>query len=201
MNKVSKFLAPVAMAAAALWAPNASAGLVFNGTYQSAVSPPTNTTYIGTYVSTNYDAALFNHSMTASGSFTDTWVFDFNPIGSATTNANFTPPNTISNFTVKLFNATASCSTVGAACASYSQGSLIATGIPGTSSSDIGFIGLGAGFYSIQVTGTVGVLALGASSLYSGQLATSPIPEPASLALVGVALLGLALSGKKRKSV
>ena len=191
MNKVSKFLAPVAMAAAALWAPNASAAFVFNGLYSAG-----STTYIGSYLSTNSDNGAFIHNLSATGAFTDTWVFDFNPIGSATTNANFVPTSNISGFTVQLYNATATCTTLGAACTSYSQGSLIATGIPGIASSNIGFTGLGAGFYGIVVTGTVGTLPVA----YSGQLATSPIPEPASLALVGVALLGLALSGKKRKS-
>ena len=197
MNKVSKLLASVAMAAAALWAPNASANFIFNGIYTTELLPPTNTTYIGQYLSTNKDHGAFVHDLEATGTFTDTWVFDFSPIGSASTNANFDPTAFISGFTVQLYNAAATCTTSGAACSSYTQGPLIATGIPVPGGSNIDFTALAAGFYGIVVTGDVSDLPV----TYSGQMHTSPIPEPASLALVGVALLGLALSGKKRKSV
>lgn len=196
MNKVSKFLAPVAMAAAVLWAPNASAGSIYFGGYAGTG------TYIGSYDAAASDFGQFGNSFTTTNAgFTDTWVFKFSPIGSATTNANFLPVGWIAGFQVDLWNAVASpatvCPTLGAVCTTFALGSHIVTGVPGTASSNIGFTGLSAGWYAITVAGSVGT----APASYTGQLQVSPVPEPASLALVGAALVGLAFSTRKRKSV
>ena len=194
MNKVSKFLAPVALAAAALWAPNASAAQIYFGGYAGTG------TYIGSYDAAAQDYGNFGHGFATTGGFTDTWVFKFSPIGSATTNANFLPTDRITGFQVDLWNAVASpatvCPTLGAVCTTFALGSHIVTGVPGLASSNIGFTGLSAGWYAITVAGSVGT----APASYTGQLQVSPVPEPASLALVGAALVGLALSTRKRKS-
>jgi hypothetical protein len=201
VKHTSKFLAAAA-AVAALCSSQAQAAIIFNGSYNNANS----NAYIGTYVSTNNDSGLFSNGLLPVGAFTNTWVFNFTPGGSATMNANFVPgfpnPNSISGFQVALYSATAAggctantVSTPGL-CTGLTLGSLIASGINSGNSSSIGFTPLVTGLYAIVVTGTV----VSTPTLYSGQLTTTPVPEPTTLALVGVALCGLGASLRKRKS-
>ena len=51
-----------------------------------------------------------------------------------------------------------------------------------------------------MVTGTALIAQPGGNS-YGGSIAVNPLPEPGSLALVGVAMLGAAASLRKRKSI
>ncbi len=199
-----KFSTKAIAAAAAVIAlcSQANAAIIFNGSYNNANT----NAYIGSYVSTQNDSGLFANGLLPVGAFTNTWVFNFTPGGSATMNANFVPgfPNTnsINNFNVALYSATAAggctantVSTPGL-CTGLTLGSLIASGLNSGNSSSIGFTPLVTGLYAIVVTGTV----VTTPTLYSGQLTTTPVPEPTSLALVGVALCGLGATLRKRKS-
>ncbi len=199
-----KFSTKAIAAAAAVIAlcSQANAAIVFNGSYINANS----NAYIGTYVSTQNDSGLFSNGLLPTGAFTNTWVFNFTPGGSATMNANFIPgfPNTnsINNFNVSLYSATAAggctantVSTPGL-CTGLTIGSLVAAGLNSGNSSSIGFTPMVSGLYAIVVTGNV----VSTPTLYSGQLTTSPVPEPTSLALVGVALCGLGATLRKRQS-
>ncbi len=194
MKNLYKFLAPVAMAAAAFAAPHASAGLVYTG-------PAEGNVFIGSYNPNTSDFGIFFHDFSANGAFEDRLVFNFAPNGSATTNVNFNPDNFISGFTAQLYSvASDNCSgALGSVCGSVSLGSLIATGTPGMSSSNIPFTPMMAGRYALVVTGTVNQNPVQWSGQLNTRAAPTQVPEPASLALVGIALLGAAGALAKRK--
>ena len=199
-----KQLAKIAAAAAfVVLGSQAQAAMIFNGDYNNALS----NNYIGSYISTSSDSAFFSNANLTRGSFTNTYVFNFSPVGSATVNGNFIPgfPNTnsISNFQISLFSATASggCTPViGTAiagfCTGLTLGPLLGSGFNLGNSSSVPFTPLTAGLYAFTVRGNVESLP----TLYSGQLSTTPVPEPTSLALAGLGLLGLAAAARKRKA-
>ena len=224
MKQISKFLAPVAFAAAAFCAPQAyaanqnaqNAAYLGNGTYIRIVDPravPVENSFIT------------STSPVANQSFTDYWVFDVNPTGNVVSSLSFANiSNSFTAFSVQLYRdqspltnpATANytiasqsrfglggilspingapaspLTLVAQASSSFGLGSQLG----GASTITTGF--LTAGRYVAEVKGTV---SGGTNPTYSGQIQVNQIPEPGSLALAGLALLGAASAMRKRKA-
>ena len=221
MKQLSKILGPVAVAVAALSASQAYAA----GQFAAFATYKGDGTYIGimdpSFVPTE-DSTL-KHTAIVPGNFTDFWVFDINPTGNVAGTATFLNiGNSFSAFSLALFkdqapitnlaNARYSCAsqdesfTTGVLCA-FGSGSLTpvatvtydpVTGL-GTNSGAAGFQTtqfLTAGRYVVRIAGTV----VGGSGTYSGDLQVNQIPEPGTLALAGLAMIGAAVSLRKRKT-
>ena len=207
MKQLSRIAAAAALAAGALVATQASATTICSScVYNNATN---SNLYVGALNSTNGDISFVNSGSTAntSGMFTHTYVFNFAPIGSAGSNMVFLPTTEIGSFTLGLYNATASgCSaltspTLGngtGGCSTFALGSLIAAGTTGSFVTNLNFTAIPPGTYAVVVTGVVSNSAP-ANSGYSGQISTQNVPEPGSLALAGLAMVGAALAARRAR--
>jgi hypothetical protein len=140
----------------------------------------------------------------------DVWIFELSPDpGAIQINANFTTfPDGITDYKIQLYEVTSTsgCNllvpfpglTLAGHCAGGFQlgATALATSVNDGTGQRIDFTGLlsAPAFYAWYITGTTTAEAVS----YSGNTALKAVPEPTSLALVGVALLGAA-AGLRRK--
>ncbi len=209
MKQVSKMIGSALVVAAAFAATHASAnGVVHPFAYDNNAQFQGNDTYIGTLSPTFYNSATFGNGSFNAGVFTDYWTFDISPAGNNSASLTFQPPTGVTGFAISLYKTTAMgvCALTGLNTAAQCTTQPTIGALVPTSNSSIGNFTsyattsfLAAGRYVVEVTGTALINVAGANS-YGGSIAVNPLPEPGSLALVGIGLLGAAVSLRKRKS-
>lgn len=202
MSQLTRIAAAVALASGALFAGQASAAEICTNCLYTAAGA----TYLGTHSPITNDGSGFRRKDLPSNTpgVVDTWVFDLQPIGgSAQINANFIPiiPNSLNNFTISLYAVSSyNCpngigNAVGTSgfCPSVTTfGAPLAVSSPVTGGANVFPTTLLAGSYAFVITYDIANIGTQTAE-YSGQLrVTQVVPEPGSLALAGLALVGAA---------
>jgi PEP-CTERM motif len=214
--KLSHIASAVALAAGAFVAGQASATTICQNCEWYAAGAPG--TFIGAHDSFGGDDSGFRHSqmwVPVATAFNDVWVFDLAPQGAFTQiNANFIPiqPTAFSGFNVAIRQVlTSTCpvtiaNTLGTSgnCSEVTLGAVLATSVNAGANADVFPVALAAGRYAFQVSGTLNAMGTNPNgtnrfSQYSGQLTTSVIPEPGTLALAGLAMVGVAASLRRTR--
>jgi PEP-CTERM motif len=195
MNSIRKLFSAAAVVSGLVASGAASADPVCNPSC-IVTGGSTASVYFGNFDATTFDSAGFRHNELATGVFSDYWVFDFTPTGTAEVSASFNPSAFINGFSwaIRSVFTDNGCNVVNASCGAVTLGSTVhLSGIAGVNGATV----LNAGRYQLYVTGTnVGTAGI---AQYSGEMSTF-VPEPGSLALVGLALAGLVV-GTRRRSV
>lgn len=192
---MKRFLATVAAAGAlSLGAFSAQAATICNGcNYQDGAAA----TYLGAHNGLTNDLSTYQHIFTvANTGFSDFWVFDIAPTSDSSNSADYTILADIAGFTGSLWTSSVALTNCaggpGSACASVGVLVKIADdGDPDPDRISLVANGLTPGRYVFIIDGTTNSQG---DSAYTGQVnfeASRQVPEPATLALMGIALAGL----------
>ena len=219
MKQLSRIASAVALTVGLFAASQASAATICSNCLYSG----SGATFLGAHNANAGDSSGFRHDLIAIPGpgplyFNDTWIFDLFPIGgSAQVNANFVPisPSAFSSFRVRMFEATGTSCTNGMAtaagglltgyCPAVVQGALLGTSVAAGANADLLPVSLlTAGRYMFVVDGFANYLGLNGDgsprqAQYSGQLQIDQLPEPTTLALAGLALVGIAASARRSR--
>lgn len=187
-------------------------GCGFNGSSSGSI-------YIGVYNPNTGDQSVgVNHGQMVDGqNFSDAFFFNINPAGQATVDGSFTPNQNVTLFAAQLVKFAADPATVctpvnyfviggqtfaqaAGTCSNLGAESLVASAsISSDNKLSIGYQGLSAGLYAVRLQGIVQQVT-GGDNGYSFNLATTRIPEPATLALAGLGLLAAGVASRRRKA-